>query len=132
MSKWPELLSGTIVSVPTYVFFRHVGIVSNRWLDGKPMVISNSCRLGGVFETSWDEFSQGLPVYLESKDPPGSLSRLEILHRARSVIGTRYDLFAWNCDDLVGYARGVKPNITQLKITAGLVLISYAFLATRK
>jgi hypothetical protein len=63
---------GSIVSVPAYILFRHKGIVSDRWHGGKPMVISNSARAGGVAEEPWDVFTSGQTWKEEGH--PGSLS----------------------------------------------------------
>jgi len=40
---------GMAVSIPTFLIYRHKGIVSDHWHNGKPMIISNSARAGGVW-----------------------------------------------------------------------------------
>lgn len=119
---------GTVVWIPVFLIYRHSGIVSDRWWGGKPMVISSSGRRGGVFEEPWDEFRQGSPVYLEGNGHPGTLPSHEILRRARSVIGTSYDLLTWNCDDLVTYAHGIKSQATQLGATFAIAVIGCVLL----
>jgi len=128
--QWPE--PGTVVWIQVFLIYRHRGIVSDRWSGGKPMVISNSGRRGGVFEEPWDEFSQGSPVYLENKVYHGKLPSHDVLHRARSVIGTRYDLYKWNCDDVAAFAHGIKAQYTQLGATLAIVAISCALIGMRK
>lgn len=78
---WPN--PGSVVSVPAYVFFRHKGIVSDRSSGGKPMVISNSARAGGVREESWETFTSGQEWVNEGN--VGGLCPSEVLRRARGT-----------------------------------------------
>lgn len=116
-TNWPT--PGTTVSIPFFLFVTHSGIVSDRWHGGKPTVISNSARAGGVTEESWDMFSDGLTPSVV--DAPTNLNAIEIVRRARTKIGTSYQLLNWNCDSLVTFARGEKPYSVQL---AGLIALS--------
>lgn len=125
--NWPE--SGTVVSVPIFLLYRHTGIVSDRWHGGKPMVISTSPRSGGVREESWDTFSQGHDVTVE-----GHLGRLpgwEVVRRARSLVGTQYDLLTKNCDQFVTFVHGLKPRSTQLALTVVIALCVGVLAAAR-
>jgi len=107
---WPA--SGTIVSVPFLIVFRHLGIISDRRHQGKPMVISNSPWSGGVSEQPWGMFTGGFDVALAGY--PSNLPPYEVLRRARSQIGTRYSLLTWNCDHFVRYAHGLASESPQL------------------
>jgi len=115
---------GTVVSLPTHVLFRHKGIVSDRRSGGKPMVISNSARRGGVYEESWDEFSEGRQVSEEGY--PGALPNFEVVARAREKIGSRYNVFTWNCDSLVNYAHGLPSQSPQVALTLLLLGLGLA------
>ncbi len=116
---WPQ--PGSVVSVPVFLFYRHKGIVSDRWYNGRPMIISTSARSGGVREEPWEVFAQGSVV--SGEDYPGSLPAWEVLHRARSSIGSTYALFTRNCEQFVLYAHGLEPRSPQVSITIGAALL---------
>ena len=115
---WPQ--PGTVVSVRVFLIFRHIGIVSDRWHRGRPMVISNSARSGTVLDESWDVFAQGRTVSIQGY--PGRLPAHEVLRRARSLVGTQYHLRGWNCEHLVTYAHGLKPQSPQVVATVAIAL----------
>lgn len=126
--SWPQ--PGTVVSIPTFVIYRHKGIVSDRWYNGKPMIISNSARAGGVQEEPWDVFAEG---YIVTEDGyPSGLPSYEVVSRARSFIGTLYDLFSWNCDHLVAAAHGLEPQSLQVAATVAVAALCFAVLAAGK
>ena len=106
-----NLLPGTILAVDSG-FYRHVGIVTDRTMDGRPMVISNSFRKGGVFEEPWDDFSCHQHVAVQGY--PGQLDADSVLRRARTKTGTRWNLFVWNCEHFVYWAHGLRPHSPQL------------------
>ena len=126
-ANWPE--PGTVVSVPIFLLYRHTGIVSDRWHSGKPMVISTSARSGGVYEEPWDVFTQGSVVTVDGC--PGNLPSWEVVHRARSLIGTRYDLLSKNCEQFVTFVHGLKPHSTQLALTVVIALCVGVLAAAR-
>jgi hypothetical protein len=123
------LLPGTIVSVPILWFWRHHGIVSERFHGDKPMVISNSARAGGLTEEPWDTFAAGQPVAVEGY--PGSLPPHLVLHRARSLINKAYDVLAWNCDHLTSHAHGLEPRSPQLAATAAVGMFALIAVVVR-
>lgn len=113
-----QLMTGTVVSVPFLGVFRHKGIVSDRFCNGEPMVISNSPTAGGVTEEPWEAFAAGNQVTVEAY--PSNLPPHIVIQRARARIGSRYQLFNWNCEHLVTYAHGLQPATPQ--VTAVLIL----------
>ena len=113
--KPASLVPGTVVSVWVFPFFRHKGIVSDRWDGDKPMVIANSARAGGVAEESWDIFAAGQTVVIEGY--PSNLPSYVVLQRARSLIAKKYNLFAWNCEHLTAHAHGMKHESPQIAVT---------------
>lgn len=117
--SWP--VPGTIVSIPILVLFRHKGIVSDRLYNGKPTVISNSARAGGVCEEPWDTFAAGCIVTPEGY--PSALPGHEVVQRARSVIGTPYRLLDWNCDYVVAFAHGLKLGSPQVAATLAVLAL---------
>lgn len=126
-TPWPR--PGTVVSVTILLFYRHKGVVSDRWHHGKPMVISASARARSVREEPWDVFAQGGVVTVDGY--PGRMPHWEVLRRARSLIGSAYDLFTRNCEHFVSYVHGLKPHSPQLAFTVGFALVVGLFAAAR-
>lgn len=124
-NNWPA--PGTVVSVPAYVFFRHKGIVSDRWYGGKPMVISNSARTGGVAEEGWDVFTSGQAWKEEGH--LGKLTSWEVLYRARSAGSRPYNAFTWNCESFVADRHGLPPASPQLAVAVVVALVGAAIIA---
>jgi hypothetical protein len=90
--------------------------------NGKPMVLSNSARFGGVAEEPWDVFAAGQAVAVD--EYTSSCDARLVLHLARSRLGTKYDLFRWNCEHFVSFAHGSKPHSPQLAVAMVLALIA--------
>ena len=126
--SWPQ--PGMVVSVPIFLFYRHKGIVSDRWHGGKPMVISTSFRSGGVREEPWDVFAQGLVVTVDGY--LGDLPSWKVVRRARSLIGAKYDVLARNCEHLVTYVHGLKPQSSQVALTFAIVTLCVGALAAAR
>jgi hypothetical protein len=114
-------MPGTVVSVPFLGVFRHKGIVSDRFHNGAPMVISNSPNAGGVTEEPWDVFASGNQVTVEGY--PSNLPPCTVVQRARARIGSRYQLFNWNCEHLVLYAHGQQPATPQVAAVVTLAIL---------
>lgn len=123
----PYPFPGSVISIPFLLVYRHLGIVSDRWHGGKPMVISNSARRGGVHEEPWDVFAQGKPVTVEKSH--SDMPRREAVTQARSRIGTRYDALTWNCEHLVSDARGFRPSSPQVLATLAVVVLGWMLVA---
>jgi len=119
-----------VVSVPIFLFYRHKGIVSDRWHGGKPMVISTSARSGGVREEPWDVFAQGHVVTVDGY--LGGLPSYEVLRRARSLIGAQYDVLVRNCEHLVTNVHGIKPQSSQVALTFAIVALCVGALAAAR
>jgi hypothetical protein len=114
---------GNVVWIVTHLLWRHKGIVSDRWHNGKPMVISASARAGAVCEESWDVFSDGKQVF--DGGYPSQLPQWDVLHRARMLIGRRYQLIEFNCDHFVALAHGdEEPRSPQLAGTMTIALLA--------
>ena len=107
-----KLLPGMVVQID-FGFYHHPGIVSDRTINSTPMVISNSFRKRGVFEESWEDFSSGKQVKILGY--PGALSPDAVLLRARSKIGSRWNLFRWNCEHFINWSHGLKPRSPQVR-----------------
>ncbi len=117
------LLPGTVVAVSVGPV-DHVGILTDRQIDGLPTVISNSLRAAGVAEESLLTFGSGKQVRVIGF--PGNLSPREVLQRARSRIGKPWSLLKWNCEHFVHWAHGLKPTSPQLAVAVALALLGIA------
>lgn len=109
---------GTVVSVAVGSI-QHVGIITDRILNGFPCVISASKALGEVREVSWNEFFNGAePTVLGY---PGSLDPSTVLSRARRLVGKQWSLVKFNCEHFVHYAHGLKQRSPQLERACNLI-----------
>ncbi len=115
-----HLLPGTVVSVP-FGPFLHFGLVSDRRGSGTPYIISCSGRAGQVVEETAHEFANGGDIKVHGY--PGSLSPHEVIQRARRRMGTKYDLFKWNCEHFARWAHDLKPESPQLQATVAVCLL---------
>lgn len=116
--KYEQLIAlpiGTVLSAQ-FTFFQHVGIITGRDHRGLPVVTSNSARKRGVCIESIEEFSGGRPLRATSRE--SRLSTVEIVRRAQSAIGWKYDLLRFNCDHFVEWALGCEPQSQQLQAWA--------------
>jgi hypothetical protein len=127
MKTWPS--PGSIVSVPAYVFFRHKGIVSDRWHGGKPMVISASARIGHGAEEPWDVFSSG--QQWSDDGYPGAQQSWEVLERARALLNKPYDAFSWNCDMFVSASHGLQATSLQLVVALAVAVVGIGIAIAR-
>lgn len=116
-------------STPVYVWVglvRHLGIVSDRWWNGEPLVISHSLRRGGTFEEPWSVFHGGRPVHVAGEK--SNLAPWVVLARARSWIGQKSWSLFLNCEHHVRHALGLEPASPQLRgalsILAGVALLA--------
>lgn len=122
-----QLMPGTVISVDMGLY-DHIGIVTDQYVNGVPAVISNSLKNGGVSEESLADFTGGHLVstvgYL------GNLPVRQVLQRARSKIGTKWDLLLWNCEHFVRWAHGLNPASPQVRrgfmLLAGIAALIYA------
>ncbi len=90
------------------------------------MVICNGSRFG-VAEQPWDQFREGKQVQVEGY--PGQLPYYEVLHRARSRIGSPYHVTEFNCDHLVNEAHGLPLESVQVKVTLSIAAVAGLLLA---
>ena len=125
-----KLIPGTIVQI-NFGLYRHPGLVSDKIVNSMPMVISNSYRLRGVYEEPWEDFSNGKKV--EVLGYPGNLSSNEVLNRARSKIGTRWNLFFWNCEHFINWSHGLASRSLQVRAyaTCAVTIIGLALMYSK-
>lgn len=98
--------------------YNHYAIVSDRFTQDKPMLISLSFRTGSVAEEPWDVVVRGrkvAPSRLQS-----NLTPEEIVQRARIAVGQRgYNLVTRNCEHFVRETLGLSARSRQIETAAG-------------
>lgn len=114
------LTPGTIVSVGVGPL-THFGIISDYGDPKFPYVISCSRRTGQVSEETAADFANGGDIKVHGY--PSQLEPHQVIQRARRKLGTRYDLFKWNCEHFVRWAHNLKLESPQLQfaVTIGVV-----------
>lgn len=106
---------------------RHYGVVA----EGGPRgisVVHNDKDAGYVHETYYREFSGGAIVYLVSRKAQNDRERSIIALRARSLIGTKYELLNFNCEHAANYAEtseAVSPSVGKI-VLLGLALFVFS------
>lgn len=98
---------GTLLKVKAYGFIRHYGIAT-----GYGTVIHTSARFGRVEETDMADFSQGNRVSVINFAT--GLSGSELVARARSRKGDRYNALINNCQHFVTWVLEGKGRSEQL------------------
>jgi hypothetical protein len=122
---WP--MPGTIVYVWFLGVLKHKGIVSNRWWNGKPMLIANARGTSGVAEVAWDVFTSGNDCFVEGY--PSDLPPLEVLYNARCLIGQPYNVAASNCEHFVYKCHGQEPKSPQFALVALIAILGVVAIA---
>jgi hypothetical protein len=115
------LIPGTVVSVAIGPI-KHFGIISDRQGLQGPFIISCSQRTGCVAEEAAQAFANGGNINIHGY--PSQLNSYQVLQRARSKLGTKYDLLKWNCEHFVRWTHNLKAESPQLQATAILGVLS--------
>jgi hypothetical protein len=127
MPQFPLRPGDLPVGAPVYVvvfgLVKHWGILADRFVDGKPTVVSNSYRAGGTFEEAWDAFSGGRDVHYAPLST--ALAGSEVLRRARARLGRRWSLWSWNCEHAVREALGLPVQSPQLRTAVAVGVIAW-------
>src|SRR5260221_14090337 len=95
---------GSVVAIKCW-WGEHWGIVAAD-SSGRPTIISNRRLRGGVTEELWNDVV-GDEEWRIVSELVTSLPAYLVIDRVRSRIGSRYDFWKWNCQDLVYWARGL-------------------------
>ena len=91
--------------------YTHYGIA-----DGVGGVIHASKKYGKVIHTTWEEFSNGLPVYICDDITSGNLP--VACERAKARVNEIYDLINFNCEHFVREVHGMNSESVQVKRVA--------------
>ncbi|MCK9345048.1 MAG: lecithin retinol acyltransferase family protein [Candidatus Pacebacteria bacterium] len=109
--------AGTVLSTSRFLY-RHLGILTGRFINGFPTVISNSGDGGMVIEESLSQF-QGTGD-LQVVGYLGTLPQDVVLARAQAKLGSKYSLLTWNCEHFVRHAHGLKQESPQVVAAVSL------------
>ncbi|MEI9988964.1 MAG: lecithin retinol acyltransferase family protein [Rhizomicrobium sp.] len=102
--------------MPTHIFYRHVGLISDRrTLDGLPFVISNSTRAGELVEEPLGVFAGDQPWRIDGY--PGPLHPWQVIARAHACQRRSYDALTWNCENFVNYCHALPETSGQVVAT---------------
>lgn len=97
----------------TLEHYDHYGIVT-----GQNKITHNSKRLGGVVESTFEEFSVGNVNSIMEHREITSENLFLAAHKAKMHIGQSYDLFTDNCEHFVRMVHGLKETSPQMKRAA--------------
>ncbi len=113
-----ELNPSTVIAIRCW-WGEHWGIVAAD-LHGRQTIISNRGAKNGVTEELWHEVV-GNSNWRFVTELASDMPTYSIIERARSMIGTPYNFFRWNCQDFVYWALGLKPRSPQREAALGLM-----------
>ena len=112
--------------------YDHYAVVSDKYDNGKPMLISLSARQGTVCEEAWDYCAGNRKVVLSSVQ--GDLHPHQVVERARSKLGEiKYSLLSRNCEHFARWAHDLKVESKQVQealFITGVISVFY-YLAKR-
>jgi len=97
---------------------KHYGIcIVADWFR-EPRIVHN-VKACAVIETDLKTFSGGRPVNIEYR-ARNWMQAIDIVQRARSLMGTPYDFFNFNCEQAANFAAHGQPVSLQLRQAFGL------------
>jgi hypothetical protein len=112
------LNQGDVIAI-RFLWGEHWGIVANDDY-GRLTIISNRRDKGGVTEELW-EHVVGTATWRVVNNLATSRPAYMLVAQARSMLGSRYDFWKWNCQDLVYWALGLQPQSPQREAAVGLL-----------
>jgi len=105
--------TGAIVKILMSAY-DHYAVVSDRYDNGKPMLISLSARQGTVCEEAWDYCAGNRKVALSPVQ--GDLHPHQVVQQARSKLGgIKYSLLSRNCEHFARWAHDLKVESKQIQ-----------------
>lgn len=112
--------------------YQHWALMSDRMMNGKPMLISNTLRNGTVQEEPWDMVVGNRKFEVHNLQI--STSPFIILAKARSFVNkVKYDLLQYNCEHFVREMITGVAKSTQVKraLTLGGITIGTLYLISK-
>ena len=114
--------------------YKHWALVTDKFHEGKPMLISNTMRNGTVREEPWDQVvgANKYKIHFVRTNIPKKF----LLERARSAINNvKYNLLDYNCEHFVNDIISGKANSVQVRSVltiGGILMFGLVVLATIK
>lgn len=103
--------------------YKHWAILSDRFTNGKPMLISNTFRNGTVREEPWADVVGDRPYKVHSL--PSNVPVELVYAKARNAINkVKYDLFQYNCEHFVHDTVSGVVKSNQLRSTLAIAGLS--------
>ncbi len=102
----PHYPPGTVLKINCGTFW-HYGIS-----DGDGGVIHNSRKRGKVMPDTLEEFAEGRDIkvsHIQGSDMPAALEM------AKTLLGTKYNVFSENCEHFVRLVHGLEKESTQIQ-----------------
>ena len=121
-----QLYPGAVVAIAC-LWGEHWGIAAIR--NGQWTMISNRGMRNGVTEEPFGDVvgrANWRIIAMAGAFPPWA-----IVSRARSMLGTRYDFWRWNCEDFVYCALGHEPRSLQRESFLALASVIVSAIAVR-
>lgn len=109
------------------VGFKHVGVYIGPQPDGRDVIHNN--KFGGVALCTFAEFANGDSVSIHQKAKGGWFERHAIVRKAHSLIGQKYDLFTFNCEQFANLVQRGMAESPQLQGAAALGVVGLLFVA---
>ncbi len=105
---------------PFLTMHRGVFVGFDAWR--RAWVIHNA-KDGYVRQDLLEVFAAGHPVGLASRAAQNWYEQQQIVARAQSLLGQKFDLLNFNCDHLVTYAQSGVPSSPQLQFLVGVLAL---------
>jgi len=127
VNKECNLQNGDMIEViGPFPFPRHVGI----YADGRGVVHNRKSRC--VQLTDMAGFSGRQPIRVISRVLGSWVEQEQVVQRALSLVGQRYNLLNFNCEHAANYAQTGVPRSPQLEFATLFLLGVLGFLALRR
>lgn len=112
---------GALISIDMGAY-DHVGLVTNRFIEGMPTIISLSETHNTVVEQSWYEAVENRKVKLYSEQ--GVIDPSHAITRARAYLGKLRWSFFYNCEHFARAVHGLEVKSIELRKIAfkGLIV----------
>lgn len=112
---------GSVIAIRQW-WGEHWGIVASDAF-GRTTIISNRGLRGSVTEEPWQDVVADAEYRIVPL--PSQLPAHLVIERARSRMGTRYDFWKWNCQDLVYWALGFEPQSPQRNAVQAMLAVAF-------
>jgi hypothetical protein len=112
---------GALISIDMGVY-SHIGLVTDRWVKGKPTIIALSETHDSVVELPWHEVVDRRTVKLYPEQ--GALAPSLVINRARACLGKLQWRVSFNCEHFARAIHGLEIKSIELrKILVGICLV---------